>query len=107
MNNGAFIDEIELNNYNEKLRCLKNIQSDNSLSIKKDLSKIPMYYNTSNTNSLINKLENTSNDLDIVQVNLNKYINIIEKKIASYQLLARETKKKFNNINGGVISDGR
>lgn len=96
--NESFINQIELNNYIEKLKCLKDIQNDNTNNIKKELDKIMQYYSTSNRSELINKKEKSTADLDILNLNLNKYISVIEYIIIKYQLLAKETNKKFNNI---------
>ena len=101
---GAFIDEIELNNYIEKLKCYRNIQEENISEIKKFLNKILQYYITSNTSDYNFKKGKTVNELDILQSNLNKYIYVLEKIIIKYQLLAKETNRKFENI-GGVNSN--
>lgn len=101
---GAFIDEIELNNYIEKLKCYRNIQEENISEIKKYLNKILQYYITSNTSDYNFKKGKTVNELDILQSNLNKYIYVLEKIIIKYQLLAKETNRKFENI-GGVNSN--
>lgn len=96
--NESFINQIELNNYIEKLKCLKDIQNDNTNDIKRELDKIMQYYSTANRSELINKQEKSIADLDILNLNLNKYISVIEYIIIKYQLLAKETNKKFNNI---------
>lgn len=98
----AFIDEIELNNYIEKLKCYKNIQDENVNSLKKQLDKISQYYSTSNTNNYLLKKNDTITELNALQLNLDKYIKVIEHMIVKYQLLAKETNKKFENIIGGV-----
>lgn len=96
--NGAFVNQIELNNYIEKLKCLREIQYDNASNIKKELNKIGMYYSTTNTSELNNKNEKSKSDLDTLKLNLDKYISIIEYIIIKYQLLAKETNKTFDNI---------
>lgn len=96
--NGSFINQIELNNYIEKLKCLKDIQNDNTNNIKRELNKIMQYYSTANRSELTSKKEKSIADLDIINLNLNKYISVIEYIIIKYQLLAKETNKKFNNI---------
>lgn len=96
--NGSFINQIELNNYIEKLKCLKDIQNDNINGLKRNLSKVIQYYCTTNSSELISKKEKSIADLETLNLNLNKYISVIEHIIIKYQLLAKETNKKFNNI---------
>lgn len=96
--NKAFIDEIELNNYIEKLKCLVNMQNDNVNILDKQFNSLLQNYNTTNTNEFYQKKEQTLTELSSLQLNSSKYIDVIEKTIIKYHLLVKNTSQKFENI---------
>lgn len=98
----AFADEIELNNYIEKIRCFKNMQEDNKDLIERQLNNVLQYYKTSNSSKYSSKCDKTILELKELDLNLNKYIYVLEKAIIRYQLLAKNTTGKFENIISGV-----
>lgn len=98
----VYLNDVELNNYNEKLKCYKKSQIENMIKIEKYFNEILQYYKTSN-NSVINNLNNLDKKNFItIKSNFEKYLLLINNKINLYKRIVSKNSESFNNINKGA-----
>lgn len=97
----AYIYDVELNNYNEKLKCYTKIQIENVLNIEKYFNSILLYYNSSNTNIIreLNGLD--KKNFITMRNNYEKYFSLINNKINLYRRIANKNAKSFEKIDKG------
>lgn len=95
---GNVINEIELNNHLEKINCLIRMQKENFKDINNSIDKLSSYYQTSNTNKLLELNRMQENNYMILKESLNKYTNVIKNTVSKYHRLVKETEQIFDNI---------
>lgn len=91
----AIIDDVSLNNYLEKLNCLKEIQQDNINILNSKFNNITNHYKTDNTNKLIELNTVKEENFKILKDDQEKYINVIGNTITKYK---QNSYKISNNL---------
>lgn len=94
-NNTSYIDEIELNNYIQKLNYYNDSIRSNLNDIYNKSLKVIDGYNTHNTNKLSSMIEIEESNIDNINTNNEKYMKTIMLTISKYKDIAEEVSSKF------------
>ena len=92
------IDVIGMSNKTEKSRFLVVEKERCFNKILNEMSKINDLYDTSNSKSINEKLENLKKEYKKIYSNNNKYIEIFKENINSYKESAKEYEKSFETL---------
>lgn len=85
MNNTSYIDEIELNNYIQKINCISETIKEDFEKINCKLNDFLDNYKTTNTKKIKENIEKETINTITINANINKYIETLMKAIIRYK----------------------